>query len=70
MAGKRIAYIRVSSDSQNMARQDEILKGHYMDKTFCDMASGKNTKGRPQFAALMDYVREDDIVLVASLDRW
>ena len=70
MAGKRIAYVRVSSDRQNMARQDELLKGHSIDKTFRDMASGKDTKGRPQFEALMDYMREDDEVLVASLDRW
>ncbi len=63
--GKRIGYIRVSTEDQNPARQ---LIGMELDKSFIEYASGKNLK-RPQLTALMDYVREDDIVVVHSTDR-
>lgn len=65
MSGKRIGYIRVSTEDQNPARQ---LAGVELDKRFIEYASGKNLK-RPQLTALMDYVREDDIVIVHSTDR-
>lgn len=63
--GKRIGYIRVSTEDQNPARQ---LSDVQLDKRFIEYASGKNLK-RPQLTALMDYVREDDIVIVHSTDR-
>jgi len=63
--GKKIGYIRVSTEEQNPARQ---LAGIELDKRFIEYASGKNLK-RPQLTALMDYVREDDIVVVHSTDR-
>jgi len=63
--GKRIGYIRVSTTDQNPDRQ---LSGIDVDKSFIEFASGKNLK-RPQLLALLDYVREDDIVVVHSMDR-
>lgn len=64
-AGKRLGYIRVSTIDQKSARQ---LEGVEMDKRFIDYASGSTTN-RPQLKALIDYAREDDIVLVHSMDR-
>jgi DNA invertase Pin-like site-specific DNA recombinase len=63
--GKRVGYIRVSTTDQNPDRQ---LSGVEVDKKFIEYASGKNIK-RPQLIALLDYVREDDIVVVHSMDR-
>lgn len=63
--GKRIGYIRVSTVDQCIDRQ---LVGIELDKKFIEYASGKNIK-RPQLEALMDYVREDDEVVVHSMDR-
>lgn len=68
MSGKRIGYIRCSSESQNTARQDEQLAGLNLDKIFRDKLSGK-TLNRPALTQLLDYVREDDLVIVTSMDR-
>lgn len=60
-----IGYIRVSSTQQNTDRQ---LAGVKLDKVFEEKASGKSVK-REQFLAMMDYVREGDILHVHSIDR-
>lgn len=65
MKGKRIGYIRVSTVDQNTARQ---LEGMALDKTFVDHFTGKVLE-RPQLQLMMDYIREDDHVVVHSLDR-
>lgn len=65
MTGKIIGYIRVSTIDQNPDRQ---LEGITLDKKFVEYASGSNTN-RPQLQLLLDYVREEDIVYVHSLDR-
>jgi len=65
MTGKKIAYIRVSSIDQNPDRQLEGLK---VDKSFIDYSSGKDTN-RPKFKLMMEYIREDDIIFVHSMDR-
>src|SRR6185312_15984418 len=65
MTGKRVGYIRVSTADQNPERQ---LAGVQLDKKFIDTVSSK-TWDRPQLKAMLDYVREDDIVLVHSVDR-
>lgn len=65
MSGKRIGYVRVSSFDQNPERQ---LEGIQVDRVFTDKASGKDIK-RPQLDMLLDFVREDDTVVVHSMDR-
>lgn len=65
MAGKTVGYIRVSSFDQNPDRQ---LENYKLDKQFIDKASGKDTN-RPALEELLNYVREDDIVIVHSMDR-
>jgi DNA invertase Pin-like site-specific DNA recombinase len=65
MKGHKIGYIRVSTFEQNTDRQ---LEGIKLDKVFTDKASGKDTK-RPELAALMQFVREGDTVIVHSMDR-
>jgi len=65
MTGKRIGYIRVSTTDQNPERQLENMP---LDKKFIDYASAKSTD-RPQLKAMLEFVREDDIVFVHSMDR-
>ena len=65
MSGKRIGYVRVSSFDQNPERQ---LEGIQVDRVFTDKASGKDIQ-RPQLDMLLDFVREDDTVVVHSMDR-
>jgi DNA invertase Pin-like site-specific DNA recombinase len=63
--GKRIGYIRVSTVDQNPERQ---LEGIELDKKFIEYASGTTLK-RPKLEELLNYVRDDDIVIVHSMDR-
>lgn len=67
MSGQIVGYGRVSSVSQNEARQVEALSG--CDRVFVDKASGKSTADRPQLKAALDYVREGDVLRVPSMDR-
>lgn len=66
MAGKTLAYVRVSTVDQNTERQS--FDGIHLDKTFTDKASGRDAD-RPALAQLMDYARDGDTVVVHSLDR-
>ena len=63
-----VGYVRVSTVEQNEARQIEALKPHQIDRWFVDKASGKNTD-RPQFRAMLDYIREGDTVYVEDFSR-
>lgn len=65
-----IGYARVSTVEQNEARQLVAFEGYSekITKTFIDKMSGKDTN-RPQLQAMLDYVREGDIVVVAEFSR-
>lgn len=65
MTGKRLGYVRVSTADQNPDRQIEAIKA---DRFFIDKCSGGSID-RPQLEALLDFAREDDVVLVHSMDR-
>lgn len=65
MTGKRVGYIRVSTIDQNPERQLENVQ---IDKKFIDYASASTIK-RPQLEIMLEFVREDDTVIVHSMDR-
>lgn len=65
MKGKDVGYKRVSSVDQNPERQ---LEGYLLDKVFIEYASGNSMK-RPVLLQMMEYVRDDDTVIVHSMDR-
>lgn len=65
MSGKRIGYVRVSTIDQNPERQ---LEGVDLDKKFIEYASGTSLK-RPQLQCMLNYIRDDDIIFVDSMDR-
>ncbi len=64
----RIGYTRVSTVSQTLAQQNAALEAAGVTKTFSDTMSGARDD-RPGLAALMEYVREGDTVVVWKLDR-
>ncbi|PCC37813.1 transposase [Brachybacterium alimentarium] len=65
--GQRVAYLRVSSTGQNLARQLEAVGE--CDQTFTEKQPGNSAIGRPQLQALVRHVRRGDHVVVASMDR-
>lgn len=65
MTGHTVGYSRISSESQSAVRQLDGLK---MNKTFTDIASGKDMK-RPQLERAMEFLREGDTLVVHSMDR-
>ena len=62
----KIGYARISASDQNMGRQLEQLK--HVDKLFQVAISGAS-KDRPQLQAMLEYIREGDIVVVTELER-
>ena len=64
----RIGYIRVSTEHQETARQQEIMDSYQVDRTFSEKISGAN-KDRPQLKAMLDYVREGDTLYIESISR-
>lgn len=65
----KIGYIRISSEDQNSARQEVIMKELNVDNIFIDRMSGKNTD-RPELQRMMNFVREGDTVIVESISRF
>ena len=63
-------YIRVSSASQNVARQVDALHdaGIADDQIFTDKMSGKNFN-RPSWKRMMRRLKAGDVLVVQSLDR-
>ncbi len=64
----KIGYIRVSTEHQETARQQEIMGNYGVDRIFSEKISGANTD-RPQLKAMLDYVREGDTLYVESISR-
>ena len=66
--GQRIGYTRVSTAAQTLDQQNDALAKAGVSKTLSDTMSGARDD-RPGLAALMEYVREGDTVVVWKLDR-
>ena len=66
--GLCVGYVRVSTIAQTLEQQNEALAAAGVTKTFSDTMSGARDD-RPGLAALLDYVRDGDTVVVWKLDR-
>jgi DNA invertase Pin-like site-specific DNA recombinase len=66
--GVRVGYVRVSTIAQTLDQQNAALAAAGVTKTFSDTMSGARDD-RPGLAALLDYVRDGDTVVVWKLDR-
>lgn len=65
--GQVVGYVRVSSADQNLARQLESIGN--VDRLFSDKVTGGARSARQGLADCLQYVREGDVVRVASMDR-
>lgn len=65
----KIGYVRVSTEEQNTARQEIMLRELGVDELFVDRASGKNAD-RPELNRMMNFVRRGDTVIVESISRF
>jgi DNA invertase Pin-like site-specific DNA recombinase len=70
MKNIKFGYARVSSKEQNEGRQIEALKAEGVDERYIyiDKKSGKDFK-REKYIAMIDRLREGDIIVIASIDR-
>ena len=64
----KIGYIRVSTEHQETARQQEIMCDYQVDRIFSEKLSGANAD-RPQLKAMLDYVRDGDTLYIESISR-
>jgi len=71
MNNKTFSYIRVSDSSQSISRQLEAIKEFNIPERdiFIKKASGKNFSDRPQYQVLKNALRENDLLIIQSLDR-
>lgn len=65
----KVGYVRVSTDDQNTARQEVIMAELGVEKVYLEKVSGKSQKGREQLEAMLQYVREGDVVVAESISR-
>ncbi len=63
-----IGYARVSTDYQSLEAQHDALTAASCERIFTDKLSGARDD-RPGLAALLNYVRAGDSVVVVALDR-
>lgn len=64
---QRVSYLRVSTADQNVARQREAIGP--VDREFIDKISGSSRANREGLESAMAYLREGDMLFVASIDR-
>jgi len=63
-----VGYARVSTGHQSLDQQRDALAAAGCERVFSDKLSGVR-EDRPGLAALPDYVRSGDTVVVIALDR-
>ncbi|MDT5256268.1 MAG: hypothetical protein QOD10_1348 [Mycobacterium sp.] len=68
----QLGYARVSTGHQSLDQQVDVLTdaGVDADRVYSDKLSGTSTREqRPGLAALLDYAREGDAIVVVGIDR-
>jgi DNA invertase Pin-like site-specific DNA recombinase len=66
-----LGYARVSTTGQDLEAQLAVLTaaGVDTDRVFTDKLSGSTNTARPGLAAMLDYARAGDVVVVTAIDR-
>lgn len=70
--GTQLGYARVSTEHQSLDQQVDALvaAGVESSRVYSDKLSGMSTREqRPGLAALVDYAREGDAIVVVGIDR-
>lgn len=72
LTGTVLGYARVSTTHQSLDQQHDALTAAGVDESrvYSDKLSGTSTREqRPGLAALLDYAREGDAIVVVGIDR-
>jgi DNA invertase Pin-like site-specific DNA recombinase len=72
VTGTQLGYARVSTAHQSLDQQMDALTAAGVDATrvYTDKLSGTSTRQqRPGLAALLDYARQGDAIVVVGIDR-
>lgn len=72
LTGSVLGYARVSTVHQSLDQQQDALVAAGVDESrvYSDKLSGTSTREqRPGLAALLDYAREGDAIVVVGIDR-
>lgn len=72
LTGTQLGYARVSTGHQSLDQQVDALTAAGVDsaRVYTDKLSGTSTREqRPGLAALLDYAREGDAIVVVGIDR-
>jgi DNA invertase Pin-like site-specific DNA recombinase len=72
VTGTQLGYARVSTTHQSLDQQMDALTAAGVDATrvYTDKLSGTSTRQqRPGLAALLDYARQGDAIVVVGIDR-
>ena len=64
-----IAYVRVSTQEQNEARQVEGLEKYNIEKWYIEKQSGKNMTDRPELNSMLDFARQGDCIYIHDFSR-
>ena len=64
----KIGYARISTQDQNLHLQEDALKAAGCEKIFVDKISG-STKERPGLNQALEFLRENDTLVIWRLDR-
>ena len=65
----KVGYIRVSTEEQNTERQEALMRELGAGKVFMEKATGNTREDRAQLEAMLQYVREGDVVVAESISR-
>jgi DNA invertase Pin-like site-specific DNA recombinase len=65
----RIGYARVSTLEQSLELQEARLKAAGCEIIRAEKMSGKSRTGRNELAAIIEFIRQGDELVVVKLDR-
>jgi DNA invertase Pin-like site-specific DNA recombinase len=64
-----IGYARVSTTDQDLSIQQAALKAAGCEVIRAEKRSGTTTKGRDELKTILDFLREEDVLMVTRIDR-
>ena len=65
----KVAYNRVSSSSQSLEVQRDVIQKENVERTFEEKVSDRSTKGRVKLKEMHEFVREGDELVIIRVDR-
>lgn len=61
--------MRCSTESQNLDRQEKIMKELGVEKLYSEKVSGQSTENRPELKKMLSFLRDGDTLIVESISR-